>query len=153
MKVTGILHVNINCSDFDRSRQFYEMLGFRVLRPVQPDGSADAAAAVGMVGYQVRGALMRHRDGSVIDLLEWQDPRDEQAPYDRLNHLGIARLAFVTTDIDSDMERLSAEGVEFLSRGPAFVEGPGGHTTRFICFRDPDGTVLELVEMGTEQDA
>ena len=25
---------------------------------------------------------------------------------------------------------------------------PTGGTTRFICFEDPDGTVLELVEMG-----
>ena len=55
--------------------------------------------------------------------------------------------AFVTTDIDRDMEQLSAEGVQFLSREAAVVEGPGGRTTRFICFRDPDGTVLELVEM------
>jgi catechol 2,3-dioxygenase-like lactoylglutathione lyase family enzyme len=127
MNVTGILHVNINCSDFDRSRQFYEMLGFWVVMPVVPDGSGDVAAAVGMEGYQVRGALMRHKDRSVIDLLEWQDPRDERP----------------------DIERLSAEGVEFLSQEVAVVEGPDGSATRFICFRDPDGTVLELVEMAT----
>ena len=147
MNVTGILHVNINCSDFDRSRKFYEMLGFRVVMPIEPRGTADVAAAVGMQGYVVRGALMQHRDRSVIDLLEWQEPRDERPPYGRLNHLGIARIAFVTTDIDRDMEQLSAEGVQFLSREAAVVEGPGGRTTRFICFRDPDGTVLELVEM------
>ena len=147
MNVTGVLHVNINCSDFDRSRKFYEMLGFRVVMPIEPRGTADVAAAVGMQGYTVRGALMQHRDRSVIDLLEWREPRDEQPPYERLNHLGIARLALVTTDIDSDMERLAAEGVEFLSRKAAVVEGPGGRATRFICFRDPDGTVLELVEM------
>jgi catechol 2,3-dioxygenase-like lactoylglutathione lyase family enzyme len=149
MNVTGILHVNINCSDFDRSRQFYEMLGFWVVMPVVPDGSGDVAAAVGMEGYQVRGALMRHKDRSVIDLLEWQDPRDERPPYDTLNHRGIARLALVTTDIESDIERLSAEGVEFLSQEVAVVEGPDGSATRFICFKDPDGTVLELVEMAT----
>ena len=147
MNVTGILHVNINCSDFDRSRKFYEMLGFRVVMPIEPRGTADVAAAVGMQGYVVRGALMQHRDRSVIDLLEWREPRDERPPYGRLNHLGIARIAFVTTDIDRDMEQLSAEGVQFLSREAAVVEGPGGRTTRFICFRDPDGTVLELVEM------
>ncbi len=148
MNVTGILHVNINCSDFDRSREFYEMLGFKVIMPVVPDGSGEVAAAVGMEAYKVRGALMKHRDGSVIDLLEWQDPRDDRPPYDSLNHRGIARIAFVTSDIASDMERLAAEGVEFLSASAAVVEGPGGRATRFICFRDPDGTVLELVEMG-----
>lgn len=152
MNVTGILHVNINCSDFDRSRKFYEMLGFRVVMPIEPRGTADVADAVGMDNYVVRGALMQHRDRSVIDLLEWQDPRDERPPYDRLNHLGIARVAFVTTDIDRDIERLTAEGVEFLSGGAAVVKGPGGRTTRFICFRDPDGTVLELVEMASGKE-
>jgi catechol 2,3-dioxygenase-like lactoylglutathione lyase family enzyme len=149
MNVTGILHVNINCSDFERSRRFYEMLGFRVIMDVEPNGGADVAAAVGMAPYVVRGALMKHRDGSVIDLLEWRDPRDERPPYDGLNHLGIARVALVTTDIEADMAVLTAAGVEFLSSGPASVEGPAGRTTRFICFRDPDGTVLELVEMGS----
>ena len=50
MNVTGILHVYINCSDFDRSRMFYEMLGFRVVRPIEPRGTADVAAAVGRQG-------------------------------------------------------------------------------------------------------
>ncbi len=147
MNVTGVLHVNINCTDYERSRRFYEMLGFRVVMHVQPNGSAEVAAAVGMAPYVVRGALMRHRDGSVIDLLEWRNPRDDRPPYDNLNHLGIARVALVTTDIEADINELAAAGVEFLSDVPAEVEGPTGGATRFICFRDPDGTVLELVEM------
>jgi catechol 2,3-dioxygenase-like lactoylglutathione lyase family enzyme len=148
MNVTGLLHININCSDFDRSRKFYEMLGFKVLMPVLPEGSGDVAAAVGMTSYTLRGALMKHRDGSVIDLLEWQEPGDATPPYERLNHLGLGRIAFVTTNIEADIEFLRAAGVEFLSAGPAAVAGPAGSTTRFICFRDPDGTVLELVDMG-----
>jgi catechol 2,3-dioxygenase-like lactoylglutathione lyase family enzyme len=28
MNISGLLHININCRDFERSRQFYEMLGF-----------------------------------------------------------------------------------------------------------------------------
>lgn len=149
MNVTGVLHTNINCSDFERSQQFYEMLGFRVIMPVLPDGSGDVAAAVGMASYEVRGALMRHRDGSVIDLLEWRTPRDELPPYERLNHLGLARLALITRDIEADIAELAAAGVEFLSAKPGQVAGPDGGATRFICFRDPDGTVLELVEMAS----
>ncbi|MEE4145124.1 MAG: VOC family protein [Halieaceae bacterium] len=149
MNITGLLHINVNCSDFDRSRAFYEMLGFKVLMPVQPEGTGDVAAAVGMMSYTLRGALMKHPSGTVIDLLEWQDPADHSPPYDRLNHLGLGRIAFVTSDIEADIESLGARGVEFLSAVPAAVAGPRGSTTRFICFRDPDGTVLELVDMGT----
>ena len=31
MNITGMVHVNINCRDFERSRAFYEELGFKVL--------------------------------------------------------------------------------------------------------------------------
>lgn len=147
--VTGVLHVNVNCSDLERSRRFYEMLGFGVLMDVEPEGNAEVAAAVGMESYVVRGVLMVHEDGSVIDLLQWQEPHDARPPYDKLNHLGLARIALTTTDIDADIARLKAEGVAFLSDRPAEVPDTVGGTTRFICFEDPDGTVIELVELGT----
>lgn len=149
MNITGLLHININCSDFDRSQAFYEMLGFQVLMPVEPRGSGDVAAAVGMTSYTLRGVLMKHPSGTVIDLLEWQEPVDPRPPYEALNHLGLGRIAFVTSDIEADIECLRTQGVEFLSAEPAAVAGPRGSTTRFICFRDPDGTVLELVDMGS----
>jgi catechol 2,3-dioxygenase-like lactoylglutathione lyase family enzyme len=152
MNIARLLHVNINCSNFDRSRKFYEMLGFKVFMPVEPEGSGDVAAAVGMTSYTVRGALMKHPGGLVIDLLEWRDPVDERPPYDRLNHLGLGRIALVSTDIEDDIRHLQSEGVEFLSARPASVAGPRGSITRFICFRDPDGTVLELVDMGNMAD-
>ena len=30
MSFTGIFHININCSDLEKSREFYELLGFKV---------------------------------------------------------------------------------------------------------------------------
>ncbi|MBL8923266.1 MAG: SDR family NAD(P)-dependent oxidoreductase [Myxococcaceae bacterium] len=147
--VTGMLHVNVNCSDFTRSKAFYEALGFRALMDVAPDGEGGVARAVGMERYRVRGALLVHADGSTIDLLEWEQPRDARPPPDALNHLGLARIALVTRDLDADVARLRARGVEFLSAQPGEVRDPVGGTTRFICFKDPDGTVLELVQLGT----
>lgn len=147
MNLKGLLHVNINCRDFARSQAFYEKLGFRVLMPINQEEEGALAAAVGMRNYRLRGALMRSRDGTIIDLLEWQHPRNEEAPYGALNHLGLARLAFVTTDLDADIAALEAEGVSFLSQGPATAGTPDGGVSRFICFKDPDGTVLELVEI------
>ena len=147
MNLTGLLHVNINCSDFDRSKVFYERLGFRELMPIEQEASGAIAAAVGVAEYRLRGALMRSRDGTIIDLLEWQNPRDVERPYASLNHLGLARMAFISTDIDADMETLRAADVTFVSEEPAVVTTPDGSVSRFICFEDPDGTVLELVEM------
>jgi len=147
VNVTGILHVNVNCSDFERSRAFYEKLGFRVVWTVPETNTAEVATAVGMPPYRVRGAMMAHASGAptLIDLLEWKHPRDEAPPYPHLYHLGLARIALTTTDLDADVASLTAMGVRFLS-APVQLAGPSGSVTRFVCFEDPDGTVLELVE-------
>ena len=147
MNISGLLHININCSDFEQSKAFYEMLGFREIMPVPPEGAGDEAAAVGMVSYRVKGALMKHPSRIVSDLLEWQEPREQGSPYGSMAHPGIARVAFVTSALDDDRATLDAAGVSFLSAEPVQVAGPGGSKVRFICFKGPDGTVLELVEM------
>jgi len=149
MHLTGLVHVNINVSNFERSRAFYEALGFRLVWMVPPTNSPEVAAAVGMPPYRVKGGLMA-LEGSepriVIDLLEWSEPRDEAPPYPHLYHLGLARIALATSNMDADLEILAALGAQLVGP-PARVEINGAKTgTRFVCFRDPDGTILELVE-------
>ena len=85
----------------------------------------------------------------VIDLLEWRDPRDETPPYAALNHLGIARIALASSDLEGDLAALRADGVEIVGE-PATVVLAGRPSTTFVCFKDPDGTVLELVQMGDD---
>ena len=148
MNITGLVHVNINCSDFDRSLRFYELLGFQKVIDVPPKNPLEVAAAVGMPPYTVKGALLILQNSKtplMIDLLEWQEPTDNRPPYPNLYHLGIARVALSTNDLDSDVAFLKSEGVEFLSN-PATVKIENQPETRFVCFKDPDGTILELVE-------
>jgi len=148
MNITGLVHVNINCSDFDSSLRFYELLGFQKVIDVPPKNTPEVAAAVGMPPYTVKGALLILQNSKtplMIDLLEWQEPTDNRPPYPNLYHLGIARIALSTNDLDSDIAFLKSEGVEFLS-DPATVKIENQPETRFICFKDPDGTILELVE-------
>lgn len=152
MHVTGLVHVNINCRDYERSRRFYELLGFREVWRVPETNTEAVNAAVGMRDYRVRGALLALQsdgttatDGFIIDLLEWVSPRDDSPPYPNLHRPGIARIALRTTDLDADVAALQAQGVVFLSE-PATVMVDAEHGSRFVCFRDPDGTFLELVE-------
>ena len=148
MSVIGLVHVNINCSDFDRSLKFYELLGFQRAIEVPAQNTAEVAAAVGMPPYTVKGALLILKNAKMplmLALLEWQDPSDDAPPYPHLYHLGIARVALASNDLDSDIAALKSHGVEFLSE-PATVRLDGQPATRFVCFKDPDGTILELVE-------
>ncbi len=148
MNIKGLVHININCSDFERSREFYEKLGFEVFLEVPEYNTPEVAAAVGFSEYELRGALMILRDARppfVIDLLEWRNPRDSAHPYPGLNHLGIARIAMASSDLDADLAELRARGVEIVGE-PADVVWEDGPRSRFVCFKDPDGTVLELVQ-------
>ena len=88
MNIRGLVHVNINCSDFDRSREFYEALGFELFLEAPETNAADVQAAVDLPNYRLRGGLMRLRDAKiplVLDLLEWKEPSDGEPPYARLN--------------------------------------------------------------------
>ena len=149
MNVSGMIHVNINCSNFERSKRFYEELGFRLVWQVPATNTKEVATAVGMPPYRVNGGIMA-LEGSehpvLIDLLEWQSPHDDAPPYPHLYHLGLARLALATTNMDADLATLETMGVEFVGP-PARVVVDGVAGGRFVCFKDPDGTVLELVEM------
>jgi catechol 2,3-dioxygenase-like lactoylglutathione lyase family enzyme len=76
-----------------------------------------------------------------LDLIEWVSPDDHRPPYEHLARLGINRIALWTVDLDDEYKRLKSDGVDFLSE-PLFM----GVHTKFVCFRDPDGTIIELIE-------
>jgi glyoxylase I family protein len=138
----------VNCSDYERSRAFYRALGFEEVWRVPERNTPEVAAAVGMPPYRVKGGLLALSGASppvVIDLLQWLEPHDASPPYAHLYHYGIARVALATSDLDGDVAKLAAAGAEFLSKPARMPEG-SGMRARFVCFKDPDGTVLELVE-------
>ena len=148
MAITGMVHFNINCSDYERSREFYRVLGFEEVWRVPERNTPEVAAAVGMPPYRVKGGLLALAGATppvVIDLLQWLEPHDPSPPYANLYHHGIARVALASSDLDADLAKLEAAGARFLSK-PAQMPASSGSRARFVCFRDPDGTVLELVE-------
>jgi len=150
MNLTGMVHVNINCRDYERSKKFYEMLGFEEFWPVPETNSEEVAAAVGMPPYRVKGALLRLKGARlpvVIDLLQWIDPQSDAAPYATLYQPGLARLALSTVKLDEDYQYLLDQEVEVVSTpATVYTDEEQQHGSRFFCFKDPDGTFLELVE-------
>ena len=143
--INGTLRTNVNCSDFEASRSFYEMLGFETQSEVDEVGSSSLATAVGLPSYHVRASTMTLRRGHSLNLTKWEDPYDPDPPYAAVNHIGIARIAIWTLNLDSDITLLEDQGVVFYSE-PVRPSGPYGFL-RFACFEDPDGTVIELVQL------
>ena len=149
--IKSLFHVNVNCSNFERSLKFYQMLGFKVVLdiPAVGSGTADTGRGLGLPDSVARAAIMTLSDdphATRFDLIEWTKPRDESKPYAQLNHLGIARIALFTQGLREEYRRLKAEGVEFISEPVTIRTGAG--VALFACFYDPDRTILELIEPG-----
>jgi glyoxylase I family protein len=83
----------------------------------------------------------------MIDMIQFIDPPPDGRPYPTLNHLGIARLCFQVDDIEAAAARLQARGVELVGPIGELVTKGGGMRSKVLCFRDPDGTVLEYAEV------
>lgn len=147
MPIQGLFHVNVNCSDFERSLAFYKMLGFRVVLDLPPQElGPELAAALGISGGKARVALLMVGDdprATRIDLIEWIQPKTEGTP-PHLYQAGMPRLALRTKDLPAMYEDLKAKGAEFLSE-PQKINLAGGE--RVVCLKDPDGTIIELLEI------
>ncbi len=146
--VESLFHFVVNATDFERSLAFYTRLGFRVLRDnrdiVWPDY---VATNFGLDRAQGRGALLALGDGpdhTRLDLIEWLEPRWERPdPADA--HTRVPRIiALRTRNARAAYDALRAEGVEFVA--PPRDPDPKTGVECVVCCRDPDGTIVELIE-------
>jgi len=152
-----LLHVNPSVSDIKRSMHFY-----------------GAALGLDLAAESVPGKPMRASQGPGSDLSQWDshlyaargDPRfhidlsqfhyppptlENSKPYAEANHIGISRIGFEVDELDACHQLLQA--MEPVGQAPGLVAPPetwqlGGAlgVRRVLCFRDPDGCRLELIE-------
>jgi len=145
-RIERVFHFNINCTNLERTVPFYELLGFKVILDFREGmKSQEMAEAFGLPVADLKGVHLRIGDGEEatrIDLLEFVAPRPEGRPYPALNYTGVARVCLKTRGIWQVYESLKAKGIKFVSEPKKL---PGTEVT-IVCFKDPDGTFLELLE-------
>ncbi len=147
-------HININVANLDRSIAFYKKLGFEVFIPAIPYLALDAAedpkpvpgAAAEALGIQQgakgRACIMQLGDGfPKLDLTELTG-LEQSAPLTNSDR-GLVRICLATEDLERDVKRLKADGVEFLSDPKA---GHADLADIAVC-KDPDGTLIELLQV------
>ena len=124
--LTGLHHVAIIASDYDRSKAFYtDVLGFTILREVWRAERRSWKCDLTMPGAQ-------------IELFTFPEaPPRPSRPEAR----GLRHLAFTVGDVDAEVARLARYGV---ACEPIRVDEHTGQ--RFTFFADPDGLPLELYE-------
>lgn len=146
--IKSLFHVNINVTDFDRSLAFYKMVGFKVVLDIGEGPNPGNDVGLNIPNSVARAALLSLSDdprATRIDLIEWKKPRTEGTAPAHLYHTGIARIALFTRNLDEEYQRLKAAGVAMVSE-PVVIRFHNKAGAKFFCFKDPDGTFLELIE-------
>lgn len=147
------VHANICVSDLDRSIAFYEMLGFEKFDDNVFEEGAGVWEGLGLPeGRRFRAAFMRIRGGRprpFLDIIQFIDPPTTGKAYPTLHNIGIGRLCFEVDDVLAAAKVLEEHKVEFVGPISRYETAKGvrshGIDCSFLCFKDPDGTIIEYI--------
>jgi len=149
MNLGRVYHVNINVSNLDRSVEFYKRLGFEVVMTFDTSDEKtlqNICGAFGETPNAFRAAFMRlgNKPGAaIIDLVQWITRPTKGKPVQEFNHAGLFRVSFHVDNPDEVLADLEANHIPLL--GPVGYGDVEGREARIFAFRDPDGTVLEVL--------
>lgn len=145
--VTSVRAVEVVVSDLERSRAFFELLGFTTLREEELSGPAEEQRT-GIPGARVRRlelALGTER----LALRQFITPVDGRpVPRDsRGNDLWFQHVAIVVRDMDRAYGWLRAHHVAHVSSGPQTLPrwNRVAAGIQAFYFADPDGHTLEII--------
>jgi catechol 2,3-dioxygenase-like lactoylglutathione lyase family enzyme len=137
-------HVGATVADLERSVAFYTgVLDCTVVHRFDSGGDARIRALVGVPDATVRGAMLETAAGVRVELLSYDSahcrthdtrPCDAPAPH----------LAFVVADLPASLDRVRDGG------GRLVGEPVRLNTGMFAYCSDPDGNLLELIELDGE---
>ena len=129
--MTRYLHTMVRITDPERSRAFYEALGFEFRRDM--DIVRDGAVEATNYFFGIPG-----EDEPVLELTFNHDGRS----YDL--GTGYGHVAIGVDDLDATLGQLAGQGIE--PEKPPYSVRAGGSRLCFV--QDPDGYRIELIERG-----
>ncbi|MFW6113872.1 MAG: VOC family protein, partial [Actinomycetota bacterium] len=154
--VGGVRHVAIGVSDMDKARGFYAgVLGFTQLIHHFQGQIPELEEITG--GKDMEVAVLAQQGGgeSALPLLEKAVVKLVHAPgYKgkqafegrRWGDIGLMEMALDVTDLGDTLNGLIARGAE-LFHPPTRVDMGSGTVGSFAYIKDPDGSIMELVEV------
>jgi len=162
--IKRLMHLNVISSDIEKSLHFYvDLLGGHILgnydkeviinRKVKSRGVGIALGLGETAEY--KGWLIRfgyNKSATVVDIIQWTNPPSAGKPYEKLNNVGIVRMAFEVDDIDKMYQDLKAKGVKFISppqNADLAPDRPVNGQIRFATCLDPDGVAVSLEQFIT----
>ena len=141
MNIRGLSQVGMTVKEMRTSLEFYsKTLGFPIVA-VKEMPSKVIEEIYGLENNtKMKIALLRTGWGTMIELFEFTPPKN-QTKTER-NRPGMTHIALDVGCIKRAKKRLEKDGVKFITE-PIKVEG-----TEVIFLKDPDGHLIELIDLG-----
>jgi catechol 2,3-dioxygenase-like lactoylglutathione lyase family enzyme len=143
--IRGIHHTAISTPDIDRAIAFYrDLLGFEVLvNGGWPRGVESVDTLIGLKDSAARMAMLR-KGNAMLELFEFESPAPAPGyPHRPVNDHGLTHICLDVTDLGSEYARLKGAGMFFHSAPVGTGDSCG------VYGRDPDGNVIEFMELGS----
>lgn len=127
MKIAGIHHIAVICSDYDRSKKFYtEILGFPIINETY---------RAQRNSYKLD---LKVGENHQVELFSFPNPPERSSNPEAC---GLRHLAFEVDDIEQMVSYLELKGVEVEDIRIDEITGK-----KFTFFKDPDNLPLEIYE-------
>ena len=136
-------HVTVVVKDLDRAKAFFGLLGFKEDKAVVISGPTMAAymGVDDLEADHVTMALAGAEPRLEVQLLHYRHPDPlPDAQIERLDKLGFNHICFAVDDIEAEVAKLRAHGIEMRNALLDF------HSRKLIFVKGPEGITVELSE-------
>jgi len=136
-------HVTIVVRDIEKAKQFLGLLGFKEDKSVVISGEkfSKYMGVDGIEAEHVTLALTNSSQRVEMQLLRYRHPDPIPDPnIASLNKLGFNHVCFAVDNLETEVERLKANGIQFRNDIMDF------HGRKLIFITGPEGITLELAE-------
>ena len=139
-------HTGITVTDLERSLVFWrDVLGFDLSYRAQLSGEF-VAGVTGVPGAEISMAMVTALGGHCIELLQYHQPAERAHLRPRPCDVGSVHLALRVDDIDAVLAAAADSGWQPAGEPQTMATGARAGT-RFVYMHDPDGTLIELIQL------
>lgn len=141
--ITHFDHVTVVVRDAQAALTFFALLGFEECKSIVISGPT-MAAYMGVDGIEAEHRTLALKDSSPrceVQLLTFRQPAALPNP-DWASHrqLGFNHICFAVDDLDAELQRLQARGVQLANEMMTF------HDRKLVFLRGPEGILVELAQ-------
>ena len=139
--IKDFVHVGISVINIEKSVQFYtEVMGMEIDYKAYHAG-AKASKVVNVDNAELNICVMK-KGFFKLELIDYGNEEKKESYYKDQDSPGLIHIAFRTSDVDEDYNKIKSMGYEFNSQPMVTREnGP-----KICYFRGPDNVIIELFE-------